>query len=391
MLGATMTILADHLPIGDTAVALQAAQNLLALRAGPDAQLGGGAADGFFRPVAGQPAKAFVDLDETPGTALADDDGIGAGVERLGELGLAGLERRLGLLPFGDVAKSGDDAQPPFDADEAAGYHAGDGIAGPGAELRFGVFQMLVAAQLLIKGAPLILVVPDANFRCRAADDVGVLPAEHRAEARVDIDEHAIADARQGDRVGTALEQGGELGFRGGQRLFAQDPLGGVDDDARHAQRFAVLVAIQLGGALQVTHPAVGVVCLVGRLVGLAPSGQEIGVRPAHGLAVARRDTAKELTEGAIERALDQSLQFRGACRGVQAVALDVPLPVAQARRGECQFEPLLAVLQRLRLDVLSGDVAHDANEHWQPVAVLPLALEFQPMQAGVRPADAMA
>src|SRR5690606_8485537 len=107
---------------------------LALFRVGPDVQFEGVATYDFFRAVAGEPAEALVDLDVAAAVQLADGDGVRAGVERLGELLLAGLERRLGGLALGDVAEGGGDAQLAVDADEAAGDDAAQLAAFPGAE-----------------------------------------------------------------------------------------------------------------------------------------------------------------------------------------------------------------------------------------------------------------
>src|SRR5690606_42105251 len=111
-------------------------------------------------------------------------DGIGAGVNRLGELLLAGPQRGLGRLPGSDIAEGSDDAEASLDPDEAAGDHAGQGFAVTGEELRFDVVQRLVARELLIKNFTLLFVLPEADLRGIAVDDLAGLPAEGLGEAR---------------------------------------------------------------------------------------------------------------------------------------------------------------------------------------------------------------
>lgn len=144
-----------------------------------------------------------------------------------------------------------------------------------------------------------------------------------------------------------------------------------------------MLVTIQFGGAFEMAGGAVGMVGLIGRLVGLAASCEQVAVGVTHGLAVIRRDAAEELAEGAIERALDDAMQFGRTGGGVESVAGDMPFPVAQLGRGQCQLQPLLAVLEGLGLAVLVGDVADDAHQNLlRRAAVVLLSIDLQPAHA---------
>src|SRR5690606_30182027 len=127
--------------------------------------------------------------DVATAVALGDGDGVAAGVERLGELLLTGLEGDLRALLLGDVAEGRGDAHAPVDAQEAAGYLAGKDTAVAGAELRLDVGQGLVAQQLFEELLALLRVGPEAELRRAAADDLLLRPAKGLAEGRVDLGE----------------------------------------------------------------------------------------------------------------------------------------------------------------------------------------------------------
>ncbi|MNV65480.1 hypothetical protein D3C71_1581740 [compost metagenome] len=95
----------------------------------PDPDLVHRAPHHFFGAVAGQAAETVVDLQIAAGVALGDGDGVGAGVEGLGEFLFTGLERRFRALLLGDIAQRSDDAGLVADADLAAGNHAGQGLS----------------------------------------------------------------------------------------------------------------------------------------------------------------------------------------------------------------------------------------------------------------------
>ncbi len=389
MLRPPVAVLAEHLPVGNATVARQQIENLLALIAGPYRKLRRGATDHLLGVIAGKAVETRVDFDEAPGAALADGDGVRAGMKRLGELGLAGSQRRLGLLPQGDVAEGGDDAELPIDTNETAGHHAGNWHAVAGAELGFDAVQMLFSPQLLIEHLSLRIVLPEADFRRGVPDDLACRPSEGLGEAGIDLQKGAVADARQAYRIGAALEECGELGFRCGQVLLAEHPLGDVHDDPGHAQGRASFVAIEPGGAFQMTYRTVLQPCLIGDLVIASLAFHEFAIGLAHPAAVFGQDAGEELLERAVIRAFGDALQFSGACRGVQGVAGDMPVPGSQFHRVQRQAEAFLAVLQLLRLEMLGADVAHQANQDRLPARIdLALADQFEPVEARVWPKD---
>ncbi|MCY1289647.1 hypothetical protein D9M70_387460 [compost metagenome] len=307
---AAVAMLADHLQVMHTPIAPELFEHLVAFAGpGPDVHLLRGSAQHFVGAVSGQAAETFVDLDVTAAVALGDGDRVGAGVERLGELLLAGLECRLGLLARGDVAEGGGDAQLAFDADEAAGHHAGQQAAVTGVEACFDVVQPLVAEQFAEHSCALLGIGPELQLWGAPADDLLGLPAEHFAETRVDLDEHAVTNARNADRVGAGLEQGGELLFRGRQALFAANPFADVNEDAGHADRVTEVVAVELGGTFQVVHLAVAETGAIGHLVVVAASFQQRLVSVAHGLAVFFRHADEKFPELAFERLPGQSVE----------------------------------------------------------------------------------
>ncbi|MCY1287211.1 hypothetical protein D9M70_361990 [compost metagenome] len=366
---AAVAMLAEHFQVVDAAVARDELDQLVALRGpGPDAHLAGGATQHILRAIAGEAAEAFVDFDVAAGVALGDGDGVGAGVEGLGELLLARLERRLRLLARGDVAKGGGDAELALDTDEAAGHHAGQQAAVTGQEARLDVVQALVAQQLAEQLPALLGLGPEIHLRSAAADDLLRLPAEHFAEAGVDLDEHAVADARDADGIGAGLEQGDELLLRGRQALLAAHPFADVHEDAGHPQGPAQFVAIELGGAFQVVRLAVGEARAIGHLVLVAAPFQQLLVGTAHALAVLLRHTDEEVAELAFEGLLGQAVQGRGAGGAIECAVGDMPVPGAEVGRFQCQVEAFLAFLQGLFLGALAGDVA--GGQHQAGVAV---------------------
>ncbi|MNQ57229.1 hypothetical protein D3C85_713760 [compost metagenome] len=289
-------------------------------------------------------------------------------MEGLGELLLAGLERRLGLLARGDVAEGGGDAELALDADEAAGHHTGQQAAITGQEARLDVVQALVAQQLAEQLPALLGLGPEIHLGAAAADDLLRLPAEHVAEAGVDLDEYTVADTRDADGVGAGLEQGDELFFRGREALLAAHPFADVHEDAGHPQRPAQLVAIELGGAFQVVHLAVGEARAIGHLVLVAAPLQQFLVGAAHALPVFFRHADEEVAELTLEGFLGQAVQGRGTSRSVEGGVGDMPVPGAEVGGLQRQVEALLAFLQGLVLGALAGDVA--GGQHQAGVAV---------------------
>ncbi|MNZ40435.1 hypothetical protein D3C78_579560 [compost metagenome] len=93
---------------------------------------------------------------------------------------------------------------------------------------------------------------PQADLFGGAADHLFGAPAKGLGEGRVDLDELASVLAGYADRVGADLEKAGELLFRGAKAQFALDLLGDVQKGASHAQRVAVLVAVQASAAFDV-------------------------------------------------------------------------------------------------------------------------------------------
>ena len=219
---------------------------------GPDPDLVHGTADHFVGAVAGQAAETVVDLQIASGIAFGDGDGVGAGVEGLGELLFAGLERRFRALLLGDVAQGGDDARLVADADLAAGNHAGQRLPVLVLDEDRHIVQALFADHLFDPLQAFCRSVPQADFVGAAADHIGGAPAEGLGEAGVDLDELAGVLARHADRVRADLEQGGEFLFGGHQALFALDLVGDVEQGAGHAQRHAVFIAVEAGAAFQV-------------------------------------------------------------------------------------------------------------------------------------------
>ena len=265
-------------------------------------------------------------------------------------------------------------------------------MAALGAKARDLVVQALFAAQFGEQLVTLAFVDPEAQLRGAASDYLLGLPAEHLAEAGVDLDEHAIADARHADGFRAGLEQGDELLLGGGHALLALHPFGDVEQDAGHAQGQSVGVAVQFGGAFQVTVFAVVQADAVGHLVFALRAIEYFPIGLAHLLLILLWHPAEELAELAMERFGGQAVQAGRTLRAVQRAAGYVPVPDAEVGRLQGQIEALLAFAQGLLLLLLFGDVADHAEDLRVAVGVGPRpAADFQPVQAAVGPADAMA
>ncbi|MNV10306.1 hypothetical protein D3C71_1008230 [compost metagenome] len=243
----------EHFLMMNPALDLQFGQQRRALLLfSPDADLINRAADHFISAVTGQAAETVVDLQIAPGIAFGDGDGVGAGVERLGEFLFAGLQCRFRALLLGDVAQGGDDARLVADADLSAGNHAGQGLPVLVLDENRHIVQALFANHLFDSLQAFRRGIPQADFVGAATDHVGGAPAEGLGEAGVDLDELAGVLAGHADRVRADLEQGGEFLFGGHQPLFAFDLVGDVEQGAGHAQRQAVFIAIEPGAAFQI-------------------------------------------------------------------------------------------------------------------------------------------
>ncbi|MCY1405513.1 hypothetical protein D9M71_207520 [compost metagenome] len=219
---------------------------------GPNPDLVHRAAHHLLGAVAGQAAEAVVDLQIASGVALGDGDGVGAGVEGLGEFLFTGLERRFRALLLGDIAQGGDDAGLVADADLAAGNHTSQGLSFLVLDQNGHVVQALFADHLFDSSQAFRRSVPQADFVGAAADHIGGAPAEGLGEAGVDFNELAGVLAGDADRIGADLEQRGEFLFGGHQPLFAFHLISDVEQGAGHAHRHAVVIAVEAGAAFQV-------------------------------------------------------------------------------------------------------------------------------------------
>ncbi|MNM61380.1 hypothetical protein D3C81_726800 [compost metagenome] len=119
-------VASEHFPMMHTALVLQFREQDCALFVvRPNADFVDAVADHFSGAVARQATEAVIDLQVAATVELGDGDGVGAGVECLGEFLFTGFKRSLGPLLLGDVAQGRDAAGQVVDGDQAAGYHAG--------------------------------------------------------------------------------------------------------------------------------------------------------------------------------------------------------------------------------------------------------------------------
>ncbi|MCY1356644.1 hypothetical protein D9M69_431020 [compost metagenome] len=344
----------------DMALVVQAFEHRAAADIGaPDAQVERRAAEHFLGAVAGQPAEAFVHFQVMAGFALGDGDGVGTGMERLGEFLFAGAQGGLGLLLLGDVAHGDGDAVFAVDADVAAGQHAGELATVLGLQLGLQVVEMVLEAHPPVQHVALPRVGQQADLGVGTAKDFLRLPAQGLGEAGVDLDVGLVAVTQHADREGDGLEQGGEFLLGGGQALFAQHLLGGVGDDADQPQRLARVVAMQPRGAFQERLRTVGEVDAVDQVVTVAPAGQQVLVDAPQALAVLLGQAFEKVFQQAVERLRAQPVQDGGTRREVQRAAGDVQVPGAEVGRLQRQGQVLFAVPERQRLGAQLGNVAH--------------------------------
>ncbi len=391
----------EHLAVVHPATLAQLGQQGAALLVvGPDADLIHRVADHFGSAVAGQAAEAVVDFQVATAVAFGDGDGVGAGVEGLGKLFLAGFECRLGALLLGDVAQGGDAAGLVVDGDEAAGNHAGQRCAIAVVDHHGDVAQGLFADHSLDALRAFYRLRPQADFLGGAADHLVGVPAEGLGERRVDLDELASVLAGDADRVGADLEQAGELLFRGTQALFAFHLVGDVEQGTGHAQRVALFVAVQSGAAFDVARDAVLQLHPVGDLVIAGRPFAQAAVGLAHRIALLLRYSFEKRVERFVKGDGRQAVQLRGAGRAVEHAAGDMPVPGAQLCRVQGQVQALLAVLQGLLGALAFGGVDESADQEGHALqfdalgaenAVMHLAadgakLHFEDQRAAVGP-----
>ena len=379
-----------HLGARQAAVAGNGFDDLLALLGiDAQAQLVEAAAGDFFRGIAGETAKAVVDFQEAPFAPFQQADGVGTGMEGLGELFLAGLQRAGGLLQAGDVVERGGEVAVALHRQIAAGDQAGDAPAILAAEAGQGAVQHLLAVQFLDHFGTSLVVLPEADLPGGPADQLGGLPAENLAEAGVDIDEATAL--RLGHRNGyrAALEQGRELLFRGAQTLFVEHSAGHVVEDAGHAQGVALGVAVQPRGAFQVVDFAAGHACAVAQAAFAVTAGQQRAIGLAQAFPVLLVHSAEEGAEIAAGVGQRQAVHGEGARRALQAVAGNVPLPGAQVGRFQGQCQAFAAVAQGLFLGAQLRDVAHRGDHAGTAMQLDGGAKETEGADAAVAPAQA--
>ncbi len=92
--------------------------------------------------------------------------------------------------------------------------------------------------------------------------------------------------ARDANRVRADLEQGGEFLFRCHQLLFAFHLISDVQQCAGHAQRVAVVIAVESGAAFQVARTAVLQLHPVRQLIITSRALAQAAVGVTHGVAL---------------------------------------------------------------------------------------------------------
>ncbi|MNE26099.1 hypothetical protein D3C80_1194500 [compost metagenome] len=264
--------------------------------------------------------------------AFGDGDGVGAGVEGLGELLLAGLQRGFGALLLGDVAQGGHAAGLVVDGDQAAGNHAGQGLAVFVIDRHGDIVQGFVANHLFDAPGTFGGLGPQADFFGSVADHVLGVPAESLGECRIDLDELTAVLARHADRIGAGLEQAGEFFFRAGQALLTFNLVGDVEQGAGHAQRVALFVAVQPRAAFDVARGTVFELDAVGDLVVAGRAFAQAAIGLAHSAAFHFRHAFEKRLEGFVKGCWLKAVQLGRTRRAVKHAAGDVPVPGAQLR-----------------------------------------------------------
>ncbi|MCY1412878.1 hypothetical protein D9M71_282960 [compost metagenome] len=339
----------EHFAVVGAAIFLQVMQqNGTLLFVGPDTDVENGAPDHFIGAVAAEPAEAIVDFQVATRFTVGDGDGVGAGVEGLGELLLAGHEGGLGALLGGDVAQGGDTARLVLDVDQAAGNHAGQDMAIVVVHRDSEMIQGFIAKALFEPFQAFFGASPKTQLFGSVADHLAGTPTEGLGEGRVDLDELAAFLTNHADRVGAGLEQAGEFFFGVDQALFSFDLVGDVEQRAGHAQWVALLVAIEAGTAFDVARIAIFQLYAVGDLVIAGRPFAQAAIGLAHAAAFFLRYAFEEGIERLVKGDGRQAVELGGTCRPVEHAAGDVPVPGAQLRRIQGQVQALLAVLERL-------------------------------------------
>ena len=354
----------QHFLVTHKTVAVDGLQQGLPLAGfGPDIDFQGGVAQHLIGAVAGQTGEAFVDFQVAGAVALGDGDGVGGGVEGFGEFLFAELARTLGKFPCGLVAEGRGHAVFVAHFDHSGGYHAGQDLTILAPKLGAGVIQALLMGGGGQQLAAHATVEPDVQLLGGFAYYFVCWPTEHLGKAGADLQEDSVAQAGQAHRLDTGLEQSDEFLFGGGQGLFTQGAGGDVMQHAGHAQGLAVAVAIELGGALQVTGAAIGMAGVVGDAEVVTPAVAQLAEDDQRLALFVLRNELEETANRPVIGLLCEPVEFAGAGRGVDLIAAQLPVPETQFGAFQGQAETLLAVLQGLFLAPLAGDVAHGQDQ----------------------------
>ena len=336
----------QHFTVVDPALLAERGQQLDALvRVAPDTDVVDATAEHLRCGVTCQSGEAIVDFHEAAGRPLADGDGVGARMERFGELLFAGLERRFGALLLGDVTQGTDTAGVVVDADQPAGHHAGDGAAIPVQSDHRDVAQPALPDH---SACDCGMRLPQPDLFGRATDDLFGRPTERLTKRWVDLDELAVVLTGHAHGVWADLEQVGKLVLRRCQApLTVIQRLGGAftlpaqaTHDAHHP-RAARLVVVEATADLQPVQAAVWPTGAVPQhTFERVPCQRSLERMPRPGAVLL--DQQVEVITGLGEGVRKTEAKQRLHALGPDQFASDeVPLPGALVRRIQGVEQPL--------------------------------------------------
>ena len=355
VVGLAVTTPGADLHAADRAILLEPAEHLAGVSRVPQPEGGAVLTDQLVAPEAGHLAQHLVDLEDRAVGEGGDHRRVRVRDERLGESFLGALEDLPGAALLGDVLDHAQDAALALDLDDLGRDLAEDVPAGAGEQPGRQVPDRPLVAQPAGEGLPVGDVGPDAEIECRPTERLVATVAREELEAVVDLDEAALAESRDHQRV-RARAEGDRVLLLGGPAGGLLAPAhGDVEQGAFQVDQLAVDVADPLAELLD---PAVGAVRVAQAV--LQAERPLLGDRLVD-RAADRRGVLRVMELGECQLA-PQEVVGGVAGQGLDGtVEIELRVALVVARQVDCRGQVLGEGLEQLRAGVGStgGSLSH--------------------------------